>query len=76
MLIQALEATGAKAEEAIFIGDTSFDMEMARAAKLEGIGVAWGYHAAERLFAAGAHRVARSVEELRSFLRLTLDDLI
>ncbi|KIU51635.1 MULTISPECIES: HAD-IA family hydrolase [Bradyrhizobium] len=76
MLLQALEATGAKAEEAIFIGDTSFDMEMARAAKLEGIGVAWGYHAAERLFAAGAHRVARSVEELRSFLRLTLDDLI
>ncbi|SFO98488.1 phosphoglycolate phosphatase [Bradyrhizobium sp. Ghvi] len=68
MLLQALDATGARAEQAVFIGDTSFDMEMARAAKLEGIGVTWGYHSADRLFAAGAHRIARSVEELRSLL--------
>jgi len=69
MLLQALEATGAKAEEAVFIGDTSFDMEMARAAKFGAIGVAWGYHTAECVFAAGAHRVVRTVEELRGFLR-------
>lgn len=68
MLLQALEATGASVADAVFIGDTSFDMEMARAAKVASIGVAWGYHTAERLFAAGAHRVAHSVEELRSFL--------
>lgn len=68
MLLQALQATGAKPEEAIFIGDTSFDMGIVRAANLEGLGVAWGYHTAERLFAAGANRVAHSVEELRSFL--------
>ncbi|WP_315765159.1 MULTISPECIES: HAD-IA family hydrolase [unclassified Bradyrhizobium] len=69
MLLQALEATGATTEEAVFIGDTSFDMEMAREAKFGAIGVAWGYHTAERLFAAGAHRVVRSVEELRDILR-------
>jgi phosphoglycolate phosphatase len=76
MLLQALEATGAKAEAAVFIGDTSFDMEMARAAKLGAIGVAWGYHTAERLFAAGAHRVVRSVEELRGFLLHPLEAFV
>ena len=26
------------------IGDTSFDMDMAQAARVAGIGVSWGYH--------------------------------
>jgi len=43
MLLQALKATGVRAEQAVFIGDTSFDMEMARAAKLGGIGVAYDF---------------------------------
>ena len=34
------------------IGDTSFDMEMARAAGVAFVGVAWGYHDAERLSSA------------------------
>jgi phosphoglycolate phosphatase len=69
MLLQALEATGAKSESAIFVGDTTFDMEMARAAQLRPIGVAWGYHEAERLIAAGACRVAHVVGDLRSYIR-------
>ncbi|WP_316195107.1 MULTISPECIES: HAD family hydrolase [unclassified Bradyrhizobium] len=72
LLLQALDATAAKAEQAVFIGDTSFDMEMAQAAKLRGIGVTWGYHTAERLSAAGAQRIVRSVEELRSLLSVPL----
>ena len=32
-------------------------------------GVAWGYHGAERLMAAGAHDVARGVDDLRGHLR-------
>ena len=39
------------------IGDTSYDMEMARNAGVGAIGVAWGYHAPERLQAAGAHTI-------------------
>jgi phosphoglycolate phosphatase-like HAD superfamily hydrolase len=39
MLFQALEATGTKAEDAAFVGDTAFDMEMAHSAKLRAIGV-------------------------------------
>jgi phosphoglycolate phosphatase len=74
MLLQALEATGSEPQDAVFIGDTTFDMEMAQAAGVEGIGVVWGYHKADRLSAAGAKRVAYSVAELRSFLLQILDE--
>jgi phosphoglycolate phosphatase len=74
MLLQALEATGTRPENAVFIGDTTFDMEMARTAKLRPIGVAWGYHTTERLMAAGAYRVAHLVGELRSYIRDVLDE--
>jgi phosphoglycolate phosphatase len=69
MLLQALAATGVTPENAIFIGDTTFDMEMARAAQLRSIGVSWGYHQADQLLAAGAHRVAKCVDELRYCIR-------
>jgi phosphoglycolate phosphatase len=69
MLFQALEATGTNPDDAVFIGDTTFDMEMARAAKLHAIGVDWGYHDAERLFAAGANRVACDIGELRAHIQ-------
>jgi phosphoglycolate phosphatase len=74
MLLQALEATGSTPENAIFVGDTTYDMEMAQAAKVRSIGVGWGYHGPERLAAAGAHRVATTVNELESYLRAVLDD--
>ena len=74
MLLQALEATGVNPENAIFVGDTTYDMEMAQAAKVRSIGVAWGYHGAERLAAAGARHVAYTVGELRTYLQAVLDD--
>jgi phosphoglycolate phosphatase len=69
MLLQALAATGVEAKEAIFIGDTTFDMRMAEAAQLRSIGVGWGHHNPERLIAAGAHHVAKTVDELRTAIR-------
>lgn len=74
MLIRALEATGTKPESAVFIGDTTFDMEMAKAAELRGIGVGWGHHNVERLLAAGAGRVARDVRELRLHIQDVVKD--
>ena len=53
------------------IGDTAFDMEMARAAGVAAVGVAWGYHPRDRLVAAGADWVAATIEDLRTRL---LDD--
>ncbi|HEY2245942.1 MAG TPA: HAD-IA family hydrolase [Bradyrhizobium sp.] len=69
MLLQALHTTGIGPENAIFVGDTTYDMEMAQAARVQSIGVGWGYHGAEQLVAAGANRVATTVEELGDYLR-------
>jgi phosphoglycolate phosphatase len=74
MLLQALQATGIEPDHAIFVGDTTYDMEMARAARVQSIGVGWGYHGARQLSAAGAGRLAMSVEELRGHLQLVLND--
>ena len=49
--------TGTEAGRAVMVGDTSFDMEMARAAGLAGFGVSWGYHPAHALQDAGAIRI-------------------
>lgn len=68
MLLQALEATGVSPENAVFVGDTTYDMEMAQSAKVRALGVGWGYHQAEHLTAAGAHVVASTVDELRHHL--------
>lgn len=53
MLLQALEATGVEPANAVFVGDTTYDMEMAQAAEVRSMGVSWGYHGAERLSAHG-----------------------
>jgi phosphoglycolate phosphatase len=74
MLLQALAATGVTPREAIFVGDTTFDMEMAQAAQLRSIGVGWGYHQAERLIEAGANGVAQAVDELRTLIRSAINE--
>jgi phosphoglycolate phosphatase len=52
MLLAALSEAGVDAKNAVMVGDTSFDMDMAQAAGIRGIGVRWGYHPAARLTAA------------------------
>lgn len=51
MLLAALRETGIDAVDAVMVGDTSYDMDMARAAGIRSIGVSWGYHAPEALTA-------------------------
>lgn len=69
MLEQALAEAGVGAEAAAMIGDTTFDMAMAGAAGVRAIGVAWGYHEADELLAAGAGSVAETIEELEQEIR-------
>ncbi len=58
MIAACLSDAGAEAGDAVMIGDTSYDMEMARAAGVRSLGVTWGAHAADRLAAdALVHRV-------------------
>lgn len=65
MLLQAIGEAGVRASDAIMIGDTTFDMEMAKAADIHGVAVAWGYHRPERLMTAGAACVVSDMDELR-----------
>jgi phosphoglycolate phosphatase len=64
MLEAALAEAGASPHEAVMIGDTSFDMLMARSAGVPAVGVTWGYHSPAELRASGAARIADSVDEL------------
>ena len=57
MLQAAMAETGAEAHRTVMVGDTSFDMEMAAAARVAGIGVSWGYHASDELLVSGASKV-------------------
>ena len=52
MLHTAMAEAGVDAADAIMIGDTSFDMDMAVSAGMRSIGVNWGYHTPEKLQAA------------------------
>ncbi len=49
MVQTAMSETGMNPDETVVIGDTTYDIEMARAAGVPAIGVTWGYHAAETL---------------------------
>jgi phosphoglycolate phosphatase len=62
MLRQALKDTGIQADAAVMIGDTSFDMGMAKAAGLHAVGVSWGYHPVAALREAGADTIIDSFE--------------
>ena len=68
MLDACMADEGASARDTVMIGDTSYDMEMARAAGVRAIGVAWGYHAPEELLAAGAEVVARDSAHLQELV--------
>lgn len=64
MLEAAMVEAGAAPATTVMIGDTSFDMAMARAAGAHAIGVAWGYHDPAELTEAGARLVATHAAEL------------
>jgi phosphoglycolate phosphatase len=69
MIDQALADAGAAPETSLMIGDTSYDMAMARAAGVTAIGVTWGYHEADELLSAGAHHIAAHPSEILEFTK-------
>lgn len=64
MLQAAMAEAGALPQDTVMIGDTSFDITMAVAGGTHAIGVAWGYHTADELVAAGAHHVCEHARTL------------
>ncbi|MDO9413000.1 MAG: HAD-IA family hydrolase [Pseudolabrys sp.] len=57
MVLSGMRETGIGPEDTVVIGDTAFDMQMAKNAGASAIGVSWGYHAVADLHATGASSV-------------------
>ena len=68
MVERCLADAGAAAADAVVVGDTVFDIEMALNAGTGAIGVGWGYHDAAELLAAGARGVAHDCAQLKELL--------
>jgi len=68
MIVSAMSETGAAPGTTVMIGDTTYDMIMARAAGCRAIGVTWGYHAEADLVRAGAHEIVRDYAGLERVL--------
>lgn len=58
MVLASLAEAGVDPENALVVGDTRFDMEMAVDAGVASFGAAWGYHNTQDLMAAGALAIA------------------
>lgn len=68
MALEALRRTGADLGRACLIGDTVNDARCARNAKMDFVGVSWGYHADAILTEEGACYIAPDFPELVRFL--------
>jgi phosphoglycolate phosphatase len=64
LLIEAMDELGVARDRTVMIGDTTFDVQMARNAGASAVGVSWGVHSVEDLTAAGAHRIAAVFADL------------
>jgi phosphoglycolate phosphatase len=64
MIHRAMNERGALATDTIMVGDTTFDIEMGKAAGAWAIGVSWGYHEADELLAAGADILIDTFDQL------------
>jgi len=69
MIHTALADAGVNASRAVMVGDTTYDMDMARAAGVATVGVGWGYHAPHLL------RADRLIDTFAA-LDAAIDDLI
>ncbi|MER0237825.1 HAD-IA family hydrolase [Fulvimarina sp. MAC8] len=72
MVLESCAELGLDPLHAVVVGDTSFDMEMARAAGSTAIGVSWGSHTPDHLVRSGSHQVTETVPDLASALDLWL----
>jgi phosphoglycolate phosphatase len=74
MLHRASAETGVRLDKVIMIGDTTYDILMARNAGVVAAGVTWGYHPADELRTAGAHVIADTPEDLYAVADRLIED--
>ena len=68
MLLELMEEFDVRPGSALMIGDTSHDLQMARAAQVDALAVTYGAHAADSLRACGPKGCVGTVTELRKWL--------
>ena len=68
MVEACLRDTGVAAGRAVILGDTTYDIDMGRAAGIHALGVTWGYHPPESLMRAGASHLLHSFDALPAAL--------
>jgi phosphoglycolate phosphatase len=71
MIEEILWECAVEPERALMVGDTEYDMAMARSAGVPALGVGWGVHEPGRLMRAGAHSVLPSVPDLLDWLQVS-----
>jgi phosphoglycolate phosphatase len=64
MIRQAMAAVGARPQDTAMVGDSGFDVTMARAAEVLPIGVTWGFQPVAALREAGAQVIVNSYPDL------------
>jgi phosphoglycolate phosphatase len=64
MLFTAMNETGVEADMTLFVGDTTFDVEMGKSAGVKTLGVCWGYHDPKVLREIGASAILEGMDEV------------
>ncbi|MHC5653082.1 HAD-IA family hydrolase [Stappia sp. ICDLI1TA098] len=64
MIEQAIAETGVDPAKTVMVGDTTYDLDMARAAGVAAIGVTWGYHDRVRLTTSRPFRLIDGFDQL------------
>lgn len=73
MMIQAMAEVGAEPGATVMVGDTIYDMMMARSAGTTAVAVTWGYHDQAELEASGAHVVVEEFVGIASTIGRLID---
>ena len=73
MILRAIKDAGVDKQNTVMIGDTSYDMEMAKSAGIHAIGVNWGYHSQNIMLSAGADIIVENFDQLTKHIFEYLD---
>ncbi len=68
MLMELLDELGQSPHQALVVGDTLYDIEMAQNASVAAVGVSYGVHEPQRLLAAGARVCLDRIDALPAWL--------
>lgn len=72
MVLECCAELGFDPTDTVVIGDSIFDMQMAKAAGAQAVGVAWGYNDVVMLREAGADEIATNALHLKQLLESSL----